>query len=246
MADGETVVATVPQDAAHDADGIGNRISTYLITDHSVTYHAPPNITVSGTCDGFANSVFTIKNLGGAMTTNYTWEIYQESVFLTSGVFQLTKGGTTGDTMQLTINGLYGNIVVAVKNGTTPAAIEITRATAFCVDNHPSVTINQASTQVDPTRVSPITFDVVFSTAVSGFINTDVNVTGIAGTPVKTLTDSGDHIHYTFTVAGMASGETVTAKIPAGSAFFLGILTLPTQPPRQLITRSRSITPDRL
>src|SRR6476659_5951189 len=77
----------------------------------------PPNITVSGTCDTFGNSVFTLKNLGGAMTTNYTWELYQNSVFLTSGTFLLTAAGTPSDNQQLTINGLYQNITVAVKNG---------------------------------------------------------------------------------------------------------------------------------
>src|ERR1700741_4587818 len=114
MADGATVVCVSPQDAAFDADGNGNRISTYLVTDHSVTYHAPPNVTLTGTCDLFGNSAFTIKNIGGAMTTNYTWEIYQESAFLTSGTFMLTKAGTSSDTQQLTINGLYGNVSVAI------------------------------------------------------------------------------------------------------------------------------------
>src|SRR5436853_30168 len=58
---------------------------------------APPIITVTGTCDGAGNSVFTITNTGGAMTTNYTWEIYQNSVFLTSGVFMLTASPGPGN-----------------------------------------------------------------------------------------------------------------------------------------------------
>ncbi|HEX3084498.1 MAG TPA: hypothetical protein VHP99_08265, partial [Pyrinomonadaceae bacterium] len=222
MADGETVSATIPQDSAFDADGNGNRISTYLITDHSVTYHAPPNVTLSGTCDLFGNSVFTMKNIGGAMTVNYTWELYQNNVFLTNGTFLLTKAGTSGDTQQLTINGLYGNVTVAIRNGTTAAAVEILRSSAFCVDSSPTVTINQASTQSDPTNASPINFDVVFNTAVSGVINTDVQISGMAATPVKTVTDSGDHIHFNVAVTGMADGETVTARILGGAAFYFG------------------------
>jgi hypothetical protein len=222
MADGEIVNATIPQDSAFDADGNGNRISTYLSGDHQVTYHAPPNVTLSGTCDLFGNSVFTIKNLGGAMTVNYTWELYQNNVFLTSGTFLLTKAGTSSDSQLLTINGLYGNVAVAIKNGTTPAAVEILRAEAFCVDSSPTVTVNQASTQSDPTNASPINFEVVFNTAVSGLTTQDVLISGMAATPVKTVTDSGDHIHFNVTVSGMADGETVTARLAAGAAFYLG------------------------
>jgi hypothetical protein len=90
------------------------------------------------------------------------------------------------------------------------------------VDSSPTVTINQASTQSDPTNASPINFEVLFNTAVSGFIDTDVQISGMAGTPVKTVTDSGDHIHFTVSVQGMADGETVTARILGGAAFYFG------------------------
>src|SRR5437762_3209896 len=99
---------------------------------------APPLITVTGSCDGAGNSVFTITNLGGAMTSNYTWEIYQNSVFLTSGVFQLAAFPGPSNSQQLTINGLYGTIMVAVRNGTTPAAVQIASASAFCVTPTPT------------------------------------------------------------------------------------------------------------
>ena len=216
MADGETVTATIPQDAAQDADGNGNWASSHIPADNKVTYHAPPNLTLDGSCDGFGNSIFTIKNTGGAMTVNYTWNLYQNTVFLTSGPFSLTKAGTTGDTIQLSINGLFGNVTVTVRdnNGT-----DLLSNTVFCVDPTPTVTIDQASTQSDPTKSSPIDFDVVFSAAVSGFTNSDVHITGMAGTPTITVTDSGDHIHFSVAVTGMADGETVRAAIPANVAF---------------------------
>ncbi len=77
---------------------------------------AAPIITVAGTCDTLANSSFTITNIGTAMTVNYTWELYQNSVFLTSGPFLLTASGTPGDHQVLTINGLFGVIEVRVKD----------------------------------------------------------------------------------------------------------------------------------
>jgi hypothetical protein len=110
---------------------------------------APPNIVVAGSCDGAGNSIFTITNTGGDMTTNYTWNIYQNSIFLTSGPFSLTAG----QSMQLTINGLYGNVMVTIKNGTTPAAVEIASATAFCVTPTPTVTRTPTRTPVPPNIV---------------------------------------------------------------------------------------------
>ena len=44
----------------------------------------------------------------------------------------------------------------------------------------PTVTINQAATQADPTNVAPIHFTVVFSEAVSDFATGDVTLGGTA------------------------------------------------------------------
>ena len=48
----------------------------------------------------------------------------------------------------------------------------------------PSVTINQGSTQTDPTSTSPIVFDVVFSEPVTGFQTGDVTLDSTAGSPL--------------------------------------------------------------
>lgn len=210
LANLETVQVRIPQDAAVDSTGLGNRASTS--SDNRVTYRAPPNLTISGTCDAHGTSVFTIKNLGGAMFVDYTWELYQNSTFLTSGPFILTVAGSSGDTQQLTINGLYGNIMAKVRND---AGAELLSSTAVCVV--PTATINQAAAQPDPTNASPILFDAVFSVPVSGFTNTDVQISGMAATPDITVTDSGDHMHFTVAVTGAVSGETIRATIPANS-----------------------------
>lgn len=81
----------------------------------------------------------------------------------------------------------------------------------------PSVTINQAATQADPTSSSPIMFTAVFSEAVSGFTGSDVAIGGTAdGT--KTVTVSGGPSTYTVAVSGMTTGGTVVATIAAGAA----------------------------
>lgn len=100
--------------------------------------------------------------------------------------------------------------MVRIKNNN---GVQIASASALCPDYRPTVTINQAVAQSDPASSSPIRFDVVFSAAVTGFTNTDVRVSGMAATPGITVTDSGDHIHYTVALTGMASGEMVSARI---------------------------------
>src|SRR2546430_3399854 len=54
----------------------------------------------------------------------------------------------------------------------------------------PSVTINQAAGQADPTNSSPINFTAVFSEPVSGFSGAGVTIGGTAG-GTKTVTVSG-------------------------------------------------------
>src|SRR5256884_4277942 len=54
----------------------------------------------------------------------------------------------------------------------------------------PTVTINQAAGQADPTSTAPITFTAVFSEPVSGFTGSDVVIGGTAG---GTTTRSEEH-----------------------------------------------------
>ena len=84
----------------------------------------------------------------------------------------------------------------------------------------PTVMINQAGTQPDPTTSSTIHFTAVFSEPVSNFIGTDVTITGTAGgtkTAVVSEIAPNDGTTYDVAVSGMATiGGTVVAAIPAG------------------------------
>src|SRR5438034_618448 len=98
----------------------------------------------------------------------------------------------------------------AAGNRTTSAPVTVT------VDNvAPTVTINQAAAQADPTNAAPINFTVVFSEPVSGFTGTDVTIGGTAG-GTKTVTVSGGPSTYTVAVSGMTSSGTVIASLAAG------------------------------
>src|SRR5207302_717300 len=85
------------------------------------------------------------------------------------------------------------------------------------VANPPTVMINQAVVQADPTSASPINFTAVFSAPVSGFSGAGVTIAGSAG-GTKTVTVSGGPSTYNVAVSGMSTAGTVIASIPAGVA----------------------------
>src|SRR2546426_193129 len=100
----------------------------------------------------------------------------------------------------------------AAGNRTTSAPVTVT------VDNvAPTVTINQAAAQADPTNAAPINFTVVFSEPVSGFTGTGVTLSGTAG-GTKSVTVTGGPSTYTVAVSGMSTAGTVIASLAAGVA----------------------------
>ncbi len=81
----------------------------------------------------------------------------------------------------------------------------------------PTVTINQAAGQPDPTNATPIAFTAVFNESVVGFATGDVTVGGTSG-GVKTGTVGGGPATYSVSVTGMTISGTVVASIAAGVA----------------------------
>jgi hypothetical protein len=82
--------------------------------------------------------------------------------------------------------------------------------------NSPSVTINQAAGQADPTNASSITFTVVFSQSVTDFSAGDVSLSGTAG--ATTATVSGGPRTYEVAVRDMTGSGTAIATVPGGVA----------------------------
>ncbi len=185
-----TVVATVGAGVAIDTAGNPNLASTS--TDNTVTW------------DNVAPSVTINQAVGQADPTNATpinfTVVFSESVanFVTGDV---TFAGTSGGTKVGTVTGSGTTYNVAVTgmttSGTVIATIIAGRATDAAGNNNtaststdntvtwdvtpPTVTINQAVGQADPTNTSPINFTVVFNEAVTGFATGDVTITGHLG-----------------------------------------------------------------
>jgi hypothetical protein len=147
-------------------------------------------------------------------------------------------GSTAAGTLVATVTGGPASYNVAVSgmtgSGTVVVSIPADAATdgvngndaststdntvTFAVPVAPSVTIDQAAGQADPTSGSPIDFTAVFSAGVTGFDGSDIDFTGstVGGTLVATVT--GGPSTYNVAVSGMTGGGDVVVSIPADAA----------------------------
>src|SRR5437867_899185 len=149
----------------------------------------------------------------------------------------VNSGCTAGGTKPVTVSGGPSTYTVAVSGMTTSGTVIATIAAGMATDaagnlntaststdnsvsfdaTPPTVTINQAAGQADPTSASPINFTAVFSEPVSGFTGAGVTISGSAGGTMPVAVSGGPST-YTVAVSGMSSAGTVIASIPAGVA----------------------------
>ena len=80
----------------------------------------------------------------------------------------------------------------------------------------PTVTVEQAASQVDPAHISPVNFTVTFDDNVADFVTGDVTLGGTAGATTQVVTGSAKV--YNVAVSGMTLIGTVTAALAAGVA----------------------------
>src|SRR5213082_1782378 len=214
--------------AAYDAAGnLSAQSSSASATTPAPPDTTPPAVTINqaaGQADPTSSSPI-----------NFT-AVFSEPVSGFSGA-GVTISGTAGGTKTVTVSGGPSTYTVAVSGMTTdgtviasiPAGVAQDAAgnlntASTSTDNSvsfdatpPTVTINQAVGQADPTSASPINFTAVFSGPVSGFTGAGVTISGTAG-GTKTVTVSGGPSTYNVAVSGMSSAGTVLASIAAGVA----------------------------
>ena len=185
-----TVIASLAAGVAHDAAGNANDASTS--TDNTVTYDVtPPTVTI--------NQAAGQADPTNASPINFT-VVFSEAVtdFATGDV---TLGGTagarprpsrstgSGTTYNVAVSGMTGNgtVIATIAAGVAHDAAGNANTASTSTDNTvtyditaPTVTINQAAGQADPTNASPINFTVVFSESVTDFTAGDVTLSGTA------------------------------------------------------------------
>lgn len=82
----------------------------------------------------------------------------------------------------------------------------------------PTVTIEQAAAQADPTAASPINFSATFSEDVTGFTAAGVDLSASTTSGTLSATITGGPAIYNVAVSGMTGGGTVIATIPVNAA----------------------------
>src|SRR5436309_844777 len=171
----------------------------------------PPTVSITSPSSGAAVRATISLNAAasdniGVVGVQFRLDGANLGAEVTTGPYSMSWNTATASNGSHTLTAVARD---AAGNTATSSAVNVT------VDNvAPTVTINQAGGQADPTNASPINFTVVFSEAVSGFTSADVTIGGTAG-GTKTVTVSGGPGTYNVAVSGMTSG-TVIATVPAG------------------------------
>ena len=192
--------------------------------------------------DSIAPTVTSItRKTPTATLTNSNSVIYTVSFSepvknLDIGDFTLNKTGTvngniasvsaaTGTTIDVTVNNITGDGNLGLDVPATATINDIpgnaltaafTTGQNYTVDKTPpTVTINEATAQTDPTATSPINFTVTFSEPVTGFDATDIDLSTSTATGTLTPTITGGGPVYTVAVNGMTGSGNVFASIKA-------------------------------
>ena len=188
---------------------------------------------------GVSLSVTAVRAAGQASSTNTgpinftvtfsapaTGFINTDVSFVGSTVGGTLAAAVTGtNPYNIAVTGMTGNgvVVVSIPNAAatdatgTPFPASGTATVTFDT-TAPTVTINKAASQLDPTTSPMINFDVVFSEAVTGFTAADISFTGstVTGTLSGVIVGSG--ATYTVFTNGATGAGNVVASIPAGAA----------------------------
>lgn len=234
-----TVTASVADGAATTPPGLGGLSLPSTSTDNSVLFdNVAPTATVSTSAGAYTNA--------GSSPVPFSVVFTEPVIGFTSGSLTVVNGtvgsiissGCCTYNFSVTPTGQGTVSVTVTAGGVTDPALNPnpasnTASTIFDSVN-PTVTINQAGTQLDPTSTSPVNFTAVFTdvNAISGFTASDVAVqtdttqacTGctafsIYATPMVTI--SAGPTTFNVAVSGMnqsaPAGSPVRATIPAGA-----------------------------
>jgi hypothetical protein len=172
----------------------------------------PINFTVTFS-EAINFSSFTTSDIT-TVVTGITWKINQtgDPKIFTLAAIAITAPGLT--TIQPSI---LPNQVTDVAGNGNIASASTDNSVTFNNAVPPSVTVNQAVGQADPTATFPVNFTVVFSEPIisSIFTPSDITQNGTATGVTWSITDSGDHTTFMLSALSATGGGTIIPFIAA-------------------------------
>ncbi len=228
---GGFVQATVIAAAA--ADAAGNSSLAATSTDNQITVdNVAPTVTV--------NQAAGQADPTRILPVNFTVFFSEPVTGFDAADISLTGStlNTTGATITVTGSGAIYNVAIGnitANSGSIRASVRSGAATdavgnfsfaststdnTIAIDNvAPTVSINQAIGQSDPTSTAPINFTVIFSELVSGFNAEDVLLVGsTANVSAATITVIGNGSVYNVAVGNILSSGQVRASVTVNAA----------------------------
>src|SRR5262245_14868048 len=199
-----------------------------FVTGQSIAATGGPAVTIdqaAGQADPASGSSISFDVVFAAPVTGFTGSDIDFTGSTVGGTLSASVNGS-GSTYTVTVTGMtgQGTVIASVPAGAATDAFGNPSLVSTSTDNQvtydgiaPTVIINQAAGQEDPTNAGPITFDVSFSEPVTGFDPSDIDFTGstVAGGLSAAIAPTGLST-YTVTVTGMVGSGAVVAPIPAG------------------------------
>jgi len=224
------VMAKVKPLAATDAAGNASGASTS--TDNTVIFGSavPPAVTINqaaGQADPTNGSSIDFAVHFDQPVTGFDGSDIQFTGTLLPPLVAVVSGPSGGQDYTVTVTGMTGTgtVVANVKAGAAVNVVGTASAASTFTDNsvtfddvRPTVTVEQAADQPDPTNVSSIRFTVKFSESVTGFNSASVSTAGSTAGGSLQVAVTGNLDTYTVTVTGMTTRGLVTVSVLDGAA----------------------------
>ncbi len=214
-----SVVASIPAEVAQNSTGVKNSPSDPFLRTYDTNR---PTVTVNqaiGQSDPAKALPISFDVVFNESVTGFDETDVAQSGTATGVTFTVTPMDTSHFTLRAT----------AATDGTIQPTIAADRCADAAGNNNqaststdnivtldrqgPTVTIEQATEQVDPTNHRPILFTVKFSEPVIGFDKTDITMGGTATGPSWSISESGTD--YTLSVNTVSGDGTLQPSIAA-------------------------------
>ena len=221
-----SVIVSVAAGAFSDAAGNNSALSTS--TDNIVTYDTTgPTVTVNqavGQADPTNGSTIQFA----VVFSESTIEFDVNDVILSGTALPTTAVVTpvSGTTYDVFVSGMSvdGTVIVTIPDGAVTDALGNNSPVSTSTDNvvtydtsGPTVTVNQATGQADPTNASTINYTAVFSEVTTTFDSSDVIISGTAAGSLSSVV-TGSGTTYNVAVSGMTGVGDVVVDVAVGVA----------------------------